>query len=244
MIEQSKRFSEAFEALQESKRRVLAGGHVSHARVLDMLAGWLHGPCAGDESLAAAVLDVERRLVRLRLSEAGTPLADERNLEPFEDLGSWLQKLAREAPASGLPGSIESAADAIAWAEHYLALTARPEDIEPWHRHFAAMSILSGLFGVNDGAALASGFERVARAFDEQAIVRPGEGAERANAAYLYLKHVEEVGLEPYFEGIAWPAQDESYFQRRSEAAAVLHSAFELERDSGWTERVDWIMVV
>ncbi len=243
MIEQSKRFTEAFEALQEAKRGLLAGGHVSHARVLDMLAGWLHGPCDGDESLAAAVLDVERRLVRLRLSETETPLADERNLEPFEDLGSWLQKLAREASDAGLPDTIESAADAMAWAEHYLALTVRPEDIDPWHRYIAAMSILSGLFGAGDRAALAKGFERLAREFNERS-AGLGEGVKRVNVACLHLEKIEGKDVGRYFEGAVWPVKSASYGQRRSEAAAVLYAAFELERDSGWTERVGWIMVV
>lgn len=237
------RFAETFEALQEAKRGLLAGGRVSPDRVLDMLAGWVYGPCGGDEALAATVLDVERRLVRLRLSEEGTPLEDDRNLEPFDDLGLWLKKLARAASPAGLPDSIESAADAMAWAEHYLALTVRPEDIEPWHRHFAAMSILSRLFRVGDHMVLTRGFERVARKLNERS-AGVEEGAKRANAACLHLQKIEGKDVGRYFKGAVWPVKNASYGQRRAEAAAVLYGAFELERDSGWTERVDWIMVV
>lgn len=233
----------AFGALQEAKRDLLMENRLSQGEIAKMLFGWTSKVGGNDPALIAAVLDLEQRLVELRRAEAVAPPENEWDIEPFVNFAAWVEKLARQTPAN-LPESIESARDILTWAEHYLALTARPEDIDPWHRYEAAVPILGGLFGAGDHVVLGRGFERVARKFDQRSAGWFDEGSERADAAILQLRHATRKDMDLYFEGLVRPARDEPYMWRRNHAAAILTHAFESESNSGWTERVDSFLVV
>ncbi len=234
-MEYVERFWRTFGALQEMKRDLIEN-HLSQGVIAKMLFGWTSNACGNDPALIPAVLDLEQRLVALRRAEAVEPPENEWDLEPFVNFGAWINKLARQT-AAHLPESIESAHDILTWAEHYLALTVRPEDIEPWHRYEAAVPILGRLLGAGDRAALELGFSRVAREFDERSAGWFDEGSERTAAAILQLRHAMRKDVDLYFEGLVRPAEDGSYAWRRNHAAAILSRAFESESNSGWTER-------
>lgn len=235
-IEYVDRFWRAFEALQEAKRDLLIENRLSQGEIAKMLFGWTSKVGGNDPALIAAVLDLEQRLVELRRAETVAPPENEWDIEPFVNFAAWIEKLARQT-ATNLPESIESARDILNWAEYYLALTTRPEDIEPWHRYEARVPILGRLFGAGDRVALVCGFERVAREFDQRSVGWFDEGSERADVAILQLRHATRKDMDLYFDGLVRPARDESYIWRRNHAAAILSRAFESESNSGWTER-------
>lgn len=232
------RFWEAYEALQ-LRKDALQGKDVGLLEPAEVLLDWIREECGGDRELASSVLQLDNALVKARFSPEERLQARALETALADVLGGWFDREAEPFSEPDLPEALGSASDALAYAEYYLSLAVRPEDLRPWHRYEAADLILDALFGAVGRDALAGSLRRVAAGPTGRRTEAFPNGEAAFEAAIQSLAEAfARREKRRVFRAVRCPAESAGLAELREEQRVMLAAAYQVERDSGWEWKV------